>query len=100
MVFRSKPLRVGVPMVGVVLFGYWSLTSVLKGRIQDHDAQHLNDSPKIPESNKNKGKLDMQVLSYYQHTAMATLDPPSPLSLPSFRERRYLTRNEPKEAMK
>mmetsp|Transcript_15396 Transcript_15396/g.31954 ORF Transcript_15396/g.31954 Transcript_15396/m.31954 type:complete len:82 (+) Transcript_15396:220-465(+) len=60
MVFRSKPLRVGVPMVGVVLFGYWSLTSVLKGRIQDHDAQHLNDSPKIPESNKNKGKLDMQ----------------------------------------
>ncbi len=33
-IFRSKPVRVGVPMVGVVLFGYWSLTGVLKGRIQ------------------------------------------------------------------
>ena len=32
-----KQLRVGVPMVGVVLIGYLSLSSVLQGRIQVRD---------------------------------------------------------------
>ncbi|QDZ22244.1 hypothetical protein HOP50_07g47840 [Chloropicon primus] len=56
----SKQLKVGVPMIGVVLVGYLSLTSVLQGRIKDHDSRTLNDTPRIPESNKKKGKLDME----------------------------------------
>ena len=89
-----KQLRVGVPMVGVVLIGYLSLSSVLQGRIQvrdlpseptllfspfwwgssdslslslcrarpgakDYDSRTLNDTPKIPDSKKNKGKIDL-----------------------------------------
>ncbi|WZN64777.1 cytochrome c oxidase assembly protein COX16 [Chloropicon roscoffensis] len=54
-----KQLRVGVPMVGVVLIGYLSLSSVLQGRIQDYDSRTLNDTPKIPDSKKNKDKIDL-----------------------------------------
>lgn len=56
----SKHLRVGLPMVGVVLVGYLSLSSVLKGRIQDHDSRTLNETSRIPESKKKKGKIDVE----------------------------------------
>mmetsp|Transcript_6804 Transcript_6804/g.17377 ORF Transcript_6804/g.17377 Transcript_6804/m.17377 type:complete len:85 (-) Transcript_6804:206-460(-) len=55
----SPLVKVGMPMLGVVLVGHYALTHVLQGRIQDHDARHVNDSSRIPQEKRNRDAIDL-----------------------------------------